>query len=300
MQVARYDDDRLGVIRGTDVHDVTSLQAEIRSSFPYTYMGDPVVAFLQSADNRRTMADAAAKAAPVPVASVRLKAPVARPTKLVCAPTNYQKHIEEMAAARVARGSKHTAKIGEDGLFLKANSALVGPGDGLAIRFPERRNDHEAELVVIIGKMGSDIPLTSALDYVAGYSLGLDMTVRGGEDRSFRKSPDGYAVLGPWLVTADEISDPDNVPLELTVNRETRQKSNTSQLIYSVRRLIEFSSSFYTLHPGDLIYTGTPDGVGPVKAGDVIRVTSATSLGTLEIAVRARTLDGSSVTDHPN
>jgi 2-keto-4-pentenoate hydratase/2-oxohepta-3-ene-1,7-dioic acid hydratase in catechol pathway len=289
MQIARYNDDRLGVVRGANVHDVTALQAEIRSRSPYTYMGDPVVAFLKSPENRRTMAETAAKAASVAVASVQLRAPVARPTKLVCAPTNYQKHIEEMAAARVARGSKHTARIGDDGLFLKANSALVGPGDGLAIRFPDRRNDHEAELVVVIGKTGSDIPLASALDYVAGYSLGLDMTVRGGEDRSFRKSPDGYAVLGPWLVTADDISDPDNVPLELTVNGETRQKSDTSQLIYGVRRLIEFASSFYTLYPGDLIYTGTPDGVGPVMAGDVIRVTSATSLGALEIAVRART-----------
>jgi 2,4-diketo-3-deoxy-L-fuconate hydrolase len=289
MQVARYDDDRLGVIRGSQIHDVTPLQAEIRSKVPYDYLGDPVSAFLHAPGNRRAMADAAAAAPAVPLASVRLRAPVARPTKLVCAPTNYQKHIEEMAAARIARGSKHTAKIGEDGLFLKANSALVGPSDGLAIRFPERRNDHEAELVVVIGKQGSDIPLAGALDYVAGYSLGLDMTVRGGEDRSFRKSPDGYAVLGPWLVTADEIADPDDLPLALTVNGETRQKSDTSQLIYGVKRLIEFASSFYTLHPGDLIFTGTPDGVGPVKAGDVIRVSSAACLGTLEIAVRART-----------
>ena len=114
------------------------------------------------------------------------------------------------------------------------------------------------------------------------------MTVRGGADRSFRKSPDGYAPLGPWLVTADEIPDPDALPIELRVNGEVKQKSDTSQLIYGVKRLIEFASSFYTLHPGDLIYTGTPDGVGPVKAGDVITLTSAPVLGTLEIAVRAR------------
>lgn len=288
MQVCRYDNDRLGVVRGASVHDVTALQAEIRSRKPYTYLGDPVAAFLHAPENRRALSEAAASASPVPLASVKLLAPVARPTKLVCAPTNYQKHIEEMAAARVARGSKHTARIGEDGLFLKANSALVGPSEGLAVRFPDQRNDHEAELVVVIGKQGSDIPLANALDYVTGYSLGLDMTVRGVADRSFRKSPDGYAPLGPWLVTSDEIPDPDALPIESRVNGEVKQKSDTSQLIYGVRRLIEFASSFYTLHPGDLIYTGTPDGVGPVKAGDVIEVTSAPCLGTLEIAVRAR------------
>ena len=83
-------------------------------------------------------------------------------------------------------------------------------------------------------------------------ALGLDMTVRGREDRSFRKSVDGYAVLGPWMVTADEMPDPDNVPISLTVNGETKQNSNTSQLIYNCRRLIEFASEFYTLYPGDL------------------------------------------------
>ena len=120
------------------------------------------------------------------------------------------------------------------------------------MRFPDRRNDHEVELVMVIGKTGSDISQAKALDYVTGYCLGLDMTVRGREDRSFRKSVDGYAVLGPWMVTADEIPDPDAVPISLTVNGEVRQKSNTSQLIYNCRRLIEFASEFYTLYPGDL------------------------------------------------
>ena len=137
-----------------------------------------------------------------------------------------------------------SVKIGEAGMFLKANSALVGPAEGIALRFPERRNDHEAELVMVIGKPGSDIPRARALDHVAGYCLGLDMTVRGREDRSFRKSIDSYAVLGPWMVTADEIADPDALPLSLTVNGETRQNSNTDMLIYDCRRLIEFALVF--------------------------------------------------------
>jgi 2,4-didehydro-3-deoxy-L-rhamnonate hydrolase len=222
---------------------------------------------------------------------VKLLPPVARPSKLSCAPTNYAAHIAEMQKASEQAGSQivraHSAKIGEAGMFLKANSALVGPSEGIPIRFPDRRNDHEVELVMVIGKTGSDIPQAKALDYVAGYCLGLDMTVRGREDRSFRKSVDGYAVLGPWFVPADEIPDPDAVPISLTVNGETKQNSNTGMLIYNCRRLIEFASAFYTLYPGDLVYTGTPEGVGPVKPGDVIVCRSAPVLGELTIKVRA-------------
>ena len=289
MKICRYGDDRLGLVDGPNVRDVTALQSEVRQRAPYTYRGDPLVAFLHSPANCKQLADAAAASPALPLSTVRLLAPVVRPTKVVAAPTNYQKHIEEMAPAREAQNLRYTAKIAEDGLFLKANSAIVGPSEGLAIRFPDRRNDHEAEVVVVIGKQGSDIPMANALDYVAGYCLGLDMTVRGSEDRSFRKSPDGYAVLGPWLTTADEIPDPEKVGFELRLNGEVRQKSNTSELIYGVKRLIEYASSFYTLYPGDLIYTGTPEGVGPVKAGDVITLSSEAPLGILEIAVRART-----------
>ena len=217
-------------------------------------------------------------------------------SKLTCAPTNYQAHINEMTVAAAQPGSQvvttQSVKIGEAGMFLKANSALIGPTEGIAIRFPERRNDHEAEIVMVIGKAGSNIPRERALDYVAGYCLGLDMTVRGREDRSFRKSIDGYAVLGPWMVTADEIADPDALPLSLKVNGETRQDSNTNMLIYDCRRLIEFASSFYTLYPGDLIYTGTPEGVGPVKPGDVIVCRSSPVLGELKVAVRAHDAGG--------
>jgi len=289
MKICRYDDDRMGVVRGDLVHDVTEVQTEIRKTAPYAMKGDAVVAALPGLRERiERMAD---KAPGKPISQVRLLPPVARPTKLTCAPTNYQAHIAEMDKASKEPGSQivrhHAPNILDAGMFLKANSALVGPSEGIPIRFPDRRNDHEVELVMIIGKTGSDIPQSKALDYVAAYALGLDMTVRGREDRSFRKSVDGYAVLGPWIVTADEISDPDAIPLSLTVNGEMRQNSNTSQLIYNCSRLIEFASEFYTLYPGDLLYTGTPDGVGPVKPGDVIVCRSAPVLGELKINVRA-------------
>lgn len=299
MKLCRYDNDRLGVVRGDQVHDVTEAQTEIRKSAPYAMKGDAVIAALPAWRARiEKMAD---KAPGKPIAQVKLLPPVARPTKLTCAPTNYQAHIDEMVKASAQPGSQivrtQSSKILEAGMFLKANSALVGPSEGIAIRFPERRNDHEVELVMVIGKTGSDIPQAKALDYVAGYCLGLDMTVRGREDRSFRKSVDGYAVLGPWFVTADELPDPDSIPISLTVNGEKRQDSNTSQLIYNCRRLIEFASEFYTLYPGDLVYTGTPDGVGPVQPGDVIVCRSAPVLGELKISVRAH--QAGAVQDEP-
>jgi len=292
MKLCRYDDDQLGIVRGDLVHDVTAAQTEIRKSAPYAMQGDAVVAALpQWRERIERMAD---QAPGKPLSQVKLLAPVARPSKLTCAPTNYQAHIEEMQKASQQPGSQivsaQSSKILEAGMFLKANSALVGPSQGIPIRFPERRNDHEVELVMVIGKAGSDIPQVRALDHVAGYCLGVDMTVRGREDRSFRKSVDGYAVLGPWMVTADEVPNPDAVPISIAVNGEVRQSSNTGQLIYSCRRLIEFASAFYTLYPGDLLYTGTPEGVSPVKPGDVIVCRSDPVFGELKIAVRAHEL----------
>src|SRR5271155_3736355 len=234
MKLCRYDDDRLGVVRGDLVHDVTQAQTEIRNSSPYAMKGDAVVAALpQWRERLERLAD---KTPGKPIAQVTLLAPVARPTKLTCAPTNYQAHVNEMKAASAQPGSQivsvQSPKIGEAGMFLKANSALVGPSEGIPIRFPERRSDHEVELVMVIGKAGSDIPQARALEHVACYCLGLDITVRGREDRSFRKSVDGYAVAGPWMVTADEVPDPDALPITLNINGEIRQNSNTDMLIY--------------------------------------------------------------------
>jgi 2,4-diketo-3-deoxy-L-fuconate hydrolase len=112
------------------------------------------------------------------------------------------------------------------------------------------------------------------------------MTLRGPEDRSFRKSIDGYAPLGPWMVTADEVSDPNDLVMTLHVNDELRQQTHTKDLIYDVQRLIEFASSFYTLYPGDVYFTGTSDGVGPVRPGDRIRA-ACDAIGEMRVEVRA-------------
>jgi len=281
MRLCRYDDDRLGVVIADKVHDVTAAQDEIRRAAPYDMMGDAVIAALPEWRDR---IEAMAKAAPgKPLSSVKLLPPVARPSKVMAAPTNYKAHVEEMAARQNRPADQHRG-IGAAGIFLKANSSIVGPSGVIPLRFPDRLNEHELEVVFVIGKKGTNISRENALDHIAGYCMGLDMTTRGKEDRSFRKSVDGYSPVGPWLVSADEIADPDNLPIELTVNGVTKQKSNTNNLIYDIRKLVEFASSFYTLHPGDYFFTGTPAGVAPVKPGDWISA-SCPQIGELKIQV---------------
>ncbi|MEA2975994.1 MAG: hypothetical protein QOF19_1514 [Alphaproteobacteria bacterium] len=287
MRICRFDEDRLGVVIGDMVHDVTEAQDQIRAAGRYDMKGDAVIAALPSWRSR--IEEMASKAPGKPVSQVKFLAPVARPSKTMAAPTNYAKHIAEMAERRdlaPEATKRHSSKIGEAGIFLKANSSIVGVSEGIPIRFLDRRNEHELEFVVIIGKQGSDIPKERAFDYVAGYCLGLDMTVRGTEDRSFRKSIDGYSPLGPWMVTADEIKKPNELTATLHVNDELRQTAEAADMIYDISRLIEFASSFYTLYPGDVFFTGSPSGVGPVKPGDVIRA-KCDAIGDMEIKVRA-------------
>jgi 2,4-didehydro-3-deoxy-L-rhamnonate hydrolase len=281
MRLCRYNEGKYGVVRGDDVYDVTAVVDRIVRRAG-DVRGDPVVARL---DDIKAAVDDPETYQAYPLSAVKLLSPVATPSKLVAAPTNYRAHVAEMAADKSVTNPHLPQDIGKAGLFLKANSALVGPSAGVALRFPERRNDHEVEFVVVIGRAGSDIPEERALEHVAAYTLGLDMTLRGPEDRSFRKSIDSYAVLGPWLVTADEIADPDNVDFSLTVNGEVRQDANTSDLIYGIAKLIAYGSSFYTLLPGDVIYTGSPEGVSPVKPGDVM-VARSPAIGSMEVKVR--------------
>jgi 2,4-didehydro-3-deoxy-L-rhamnonate hydrolase len=291
MKLCRFDEDRLGVVIGEKVHDVTEAQSQIRASARYDMKGDAVIAALPAW--RKRIEEMAAKAPGLPLAQVKLISPVARPSKTMAAPTNYGKHIEEMASRRdIPESAKRPSpKIGQAGIFLKSNSAIVGPSEGIPLRFLDRLNEHEVELVVVIGKQGSDIPRDQAKDYIAGYTLGLDMTVRGPEDRSFRKSVDGYAVLGPWMVTAEEIPNPDDVTITLHNNGELKQTADTKDLIYDIGRLIEFASSFYTLYPGDVYYTGTPHGVAQVKPGDLLRIDCA-PIGAFEIKLRAHQAGG--------
>ena len=292
MRLCRFGEDRLGVVEGSNVKDVTAaLDVLPACRYPLPRY-DVLMANLGQVTAR--VKTIARDAPSISLAGVKLLSPVANPGKLIAAPVNYQKHLDEVKGdVQIhANNPGHTLTIQSAGLFLKATSSLVGPDEGVAIRMPDRRTDHEVELAVVIGREGSRISRASALEHVAGYSIGLDITIRGSEDRSFRKSADGFSVLGPWLVTADEIPEPGSLDLQISVNGAQRQKSNTRYLILGVPELIELASSFYTLYPGDVIYTGTPEGVSPIEPGDEI-VATIERIGTMRVAVRAA--EGSAV-----
>ena len=283
MRFCRFDDDRLGVVAGQSVHDVTGaldVLPELRWPLPH---GDH---FMRHFDRLRPEMERRAKdAAPRPVSEVRLLSPIANPGKIIAAPVNYQLHLDESRADTGINFGNQVKTIDEYGLFLKAPSSLVGPHEGVVADWKDRRIDHEIELAAVIGKQGFRISREEALAHVAGYAIGFDMTIRGTEDRSYRKSLDTFTVLGPWVVTADEVGDADALDFELKVNGETRQKSNTRMLIYDTARLIEYASRAYTLHPGDVILTGTPEGVAPVVPGDVMHAW-IDRIGMMEVEVR--------------
>lgn len=286
MRFCRFGEGRLGLVEGSNVLDVTAA-LDVLPTYKYPLPAYDV--FIANIDRVAERARALAPKAPVtPLAGLSLSSPVANPSKVIGAPINYQKHLDEVRDnAAIHHGNEALmAPIHKMGLFLKASSSLVGPGDGVALRKLERRNDHEVELAAIIGKRANNVPASEALKYVAGYSIGLDITIRGPEERSLRKSADSYTVLGPWLVTADEIPDPGDLDLKITVNGEERQNSNTKYMFLGVPQLIEFASAFYTLNPGDVIVTGTPEGVSPIEPGDTI-VATIEKIGSMEVKVRA-------------
>jgi 2-keto-4-pentenoate hydratase/2-oxohepta-3-ene-1,7-dioic acid hydratase in catechol pathway len=275
MKVCRFDDNRIGLVVGDEIHDVTD-QVKL-PVFSYPLPGyDPFIAALKDLKLQKTK----------PVKPQKLLSPVANPGKVMAAPVNYVKHLQEALADKGIHHGNLVAEIHKAGIFLKASSAVVGAGEGVRLIRLDRRNDHEVELAVVIGKQTRNVAESQALDCVAGYCIGLDMTIRGPEERSLRKSPDSYCVLGPWLVTPDEVPDPCNLQVSIAVNGEKRQDENTRELILAVPQLIAWASSFYTLYPGDVLLTGTPQGVGPVKPGDVMRA-SIERIGSMEVKVTA-------------
>lgn len=268
MKICMFNDHRLGVVEGNEVLDVTDVLNVLPTShYPFpTY--DVLIANLDRL--RAPIALARNHAAHFALDSVVLRSPVSNPGKLIAAPVNYQAHLDEAIADTETFSRAHVRKIQETGLFLKATSSLVGAGGSIVLGLPERRTDHEIELAVIIGREARNVSVADALGVVAGYTIGLDITIRGPEERSLRKSLDSYSVLGPWIVTADEMGDPHDLSLALDVNGEARQRANTRDLIMNVSDLIAFASSFYTLYPGDVLFSGTPEGVGPIHGGDTI------------------------------
>lgn len=290
MKLCRFNDNRLGLVEGDSIVDITSALHSEAPAWP-PVKGDPVIADLAGIIGRARPLRSTARR--WPVADVRLNSLITAPSKVMAAPANYRAHVEldtrdpgvdQGVHAKALEGMERpTEKLG---LFLKANSSIAGPAEGISISLPDRRCDHEVEIALVIGQSGRNIAASRAMDHVAGYMIGLDMTYRGVEDRSFRKSADGFCLLGPWMATADDIADPGNIAFWLAVNGELRQHSSTASLTVDIAELIALASSMYTLHPGDVIMTGTPEGVGPVVPGDVVTA-GAVGIGEMTVRIRA-------------
>ena len=284
MKICRFDDNRLGLVQGDSVLDVT---AALDALPAYRYPLPRTDQLIENLEMLKPHILAAAKGAKaLPLDQVKLLSPVANPGKVVAAPVNYKAHLEESRNDVEINFNRKVIEIQTIGLFLKATSSIVGASEGVAVSMPERRNDHEIERVAIIGKPARNVSKEDALDYVAAYCIGLDMTIRGQEERSLRKSLDTFTVLGPWMVTPDELGEPNSQQMVLTVNDEPRQNANTGDLILNVRDLISWASTFYTLQPGDILMTGTPDGVNRVVPGDTINATIE-KIGAMKVKVRA-------------
>lgn len=219
----------------------------------------------------------------------RLRAPIVSPGKVICIGLNYRDHAIESGAEIPT----------EPVCFGKFSQTIVGPDDPIKLPRVSSEVDYEAELVVVIGREGKHIPEDDAMSYVAGYMNGHDVSARDwqagrpGGQWLLGKTPDTFAPTGPWLVTADEVPDPHKLSIALRLNGETMQDSSTAQLIFNINQLIAHLSQLITLQPGDVIFTGTPPGVGaarkpPVflKPGDVAEV-EIEGLGTLSNPVEA-------------
>ncbi len=294
MKLALFDEWRVGVI---DIETQTVI--DVTDAVPGASDADPFgagwwVRMCRDFDILRPGLESARSAGrAVPISHVRLRPPVLNPSKVVATASNYGEHVAEMRDVVLDRVAGHVDGWMLDfDVFLKATSSVVGPGDTVVLPpgpvAEGREIHHESELAVIIGLGGTHIAEVDALQHVLGYTIALDMTVRGDGDRSRRKSYDTFTPIGPWLVTADEIVDPNKLDVRLEVDGNLRQQSNTSDMLVDVAGIIAYTSSVMRLDPGDIILTGAPPGVGEVHAGEVM-VSEISEIGTMRNPVEVAT-----------
>jgi 2-keto-4-pentenoate hydratase/2-oxohepta-3-ene-1,7-dioic acid hydratase in catechol pathway len=234
-----------------------------------------------------------------PLAQAKLLAPVLWPSAIYCAGANYSDHVKEMADAQGVKPEPDPHTVGlKPWHFIKSSRSVVGPDATVKVPPASKMVDWEAELVAVIGKPAKDVPLDKALDHVAGYTIANDLSARDlmrrppvSETSPFRhdwigqKCFDGACPLGPYIVPASDIRDPQKLAMKLWVNDAIKQDSNTGHMIFNLAEQLSHLSSRITLHPGDLILTGTPAGVGMgrkefLKPGDVVKI-EIEGIGTL-------------------
>jgi len=267
MKLASFGGGRIGVVVDDRLVDATAVSSVSADFWPPVGM----VKLIADFDRARPQLEALERSgAGTPLASADLECPILWPNKVIAFPANYHAHVEEM---KTGTGLISKFKADGQGFFLKSNSSLSGPRDPIVLpNIQGRQIHHECELAVIIGKGGRMISREDAMGHVFGYSCLLDIVVRGQEERVMRKSYDTFCPLGPYIVTRDEVPRFDDIDLRLEVNGEVRQKANTRDLIVDIPDMIRMASSVMTLYPGDIIASGTPAGVGPLKSGDKVKI----------------------------
>jgi 2-keto-4-pentenoate hydratase/2-oxohepta-3-ene-1,7-dioic acid hydratase in catechol pathway len=259
MRFVRFNEDHLGLLTEDDaIVDLTNrlgLDSE-----------DPLVEYIEGDYDASEYTDADPD---YDRSEVELGSPVERPGKVIAAPLNYENHIAEAISDKDITTDEWFS-IEDKGYFLKAPSSVVGADHGVELPFSDRRVDHEIELAFVMGEDVKDVDAEDAWDSIFGYTILLDISVRGDQDRSNRKSYDTFTVIGPAVVTADKIDDPQDLDMELQLNGETRQDDNTSDMVYTCADVVEYASLGATLEAGDVITTGTPEGVSALSDGDTI------------------------------
>jgi 2-keto-4-pentenoate hydratase/2-oxohepta-3-ene-1,7-dioic acid hydratase in catechol pathway len=277
MRFVRFDEDRLGLFTddGTGIVDLTDrLGIDSR---------DPLVEYVRGDYDASEYVDADPD---YDRDEVTLGSPVRRPGKVIAAPLNYEKHIEEAIADKDITTDEWFS-IEDKGYFLKAPSSVVGPDHGVELPFSDRRVDHEIELAFVLGEDVKDVSADDAWDAIFGYTILLDISVRGDQDRSNRKSYDTFTVIGPCVVTPDEVGDPQDLEMELQLNGETRQRENTGDMVYTCADVVQYASLGTTLEAGDVVTTGTPEGVSALSDGDTIDA-EIENVGSMTVDVRGR------------
>ncbi len=274
MRLVLFNGGRLGILAGERVIDASGLFAGEKLRFPLTQMH---LAIEDWATAGPRLAALAAAGGGVPLSSVRLEAPMPSPTKLIGAFSNYRRHTQEMRGEGAVQAAPD--------ILLKAPSCIVGPADTIVLPATDRQVHHEPELTLVIGRRARNVPVEDALSYVFGWTTLLDITVRGDGDRSRRKSYDTFAPMGPAIVTADEVPEPQKLGIRLWVNGKLRQDANTADMTFGIAQIIAYASSVMTLLPGDVIATGTPEGVAPIVDGDTVSI-EIERVGRMDIPVR--------------
>jgi 2-keto-4-pentenoate hydratase/2-oxohepta-3-ene-1,7-dioic acid hydratase in catechol pathway len=264
LKIALFNQSKLGLVQEEIVYDISSL-----TGWNDQKPQESLQAFMENfTELSPKIQKGLTECEAYPLSDVKLSPPVPNPSKIVAAPVNYYLHQDEMNE----QFSNAEYTIEKLGFFLKAPSSIIGPNDTVKLPFKDRRTDHEAELAFVVGKRAKDVPATEAHKYIFGYFALMDITVRGKEDRPWRKSFDTFTPIGPWIVTSDEIENPNELGFKLWVNDDIRQSANTRDLIYDCYKFLEVASAAMTLESGDILTTGTPEGVGEITKGDTVTI----------------------------